>query len=63
MIYNRLYKKESIADKGTLKVVLGRQLPSNVKDDPNSVERFFDVLDSHIVAASLVFFGMEDVDS
>jgi hypothetical protein len=60
VIYNRLYKKESIADKGTLmqlKVILNRQLPSKVKDDPSSVERFFDVvLDSHIVAAALVFF-------
>ena len=35
-----------------------------MKDDPSSVERFFDVvLDSHIVAAALVFFGMDDVNS
>lgn len=47
-----------------LKVILNRQLPSKVKDDPSSVERFLDVvLDSHIVAAALVFFGMDSVDS
>ena len=46
-----------------LKVLLSRQLPNKVKDDPSSVEQFFDVvLDSHIVAAALVFFGMDDVD-
>ena len=47
-----------------LKVILNRQLPSKVKDDPSSVERFLDVvLDSHIVAAALAFFGMDSVDS
>ena len=47
-----------------LKVILNRQLPSKVKDDPSSVERFLDVvLDSHIVAAALIFFGMDSVDS
>lgn len=47
-----------------LKIILNRQLPSKVKDDPSSVERFFDiVLDSHIVAAALVFFGMDSVDN
>ena len=48
-----------------LKILLNRQLPGKVKYDPSSVERFFDVvLDSHIiVAAALVLFGMDDVDS
>lgn len=44
--------------------LLSRQLPSKVKDDPSSVERIFDVvLDSHIVAAALTLFGMDDVTS
>ena len=39
-------------------------LINKVKDDPSSVEHFFDlVLDSHIVAAALVLFGMDDVKS
>ena len=42
-----------------LKVLLNRQLPSKVKDNPSSVEQFFDVvLDSHIIAAVLEFFGL-----
>ena len=40
-----------------LKVLLNRQLPGKVKDDPSSVERFFDVVLDIIVAAALVLFG------
>ena len=57
LLVGDLFEEESIADKGTLmQILLNWQLP---KDDPSSVEQLFDdivVLDSHIVAAALVFF-------
>lgn len=62
---NRLLKKDSIAEKGTLsqlKIILKRNLPNKVKDDPRAVEDFLElVLDAHLVAAALTYFGMEKV--
>ena len=67
-MFNRLYNKDSIGDKGTLKqlqVLINRQnIPKKIKDDPNAVEDFIDVVvDAHVVAAALTFFGMESTES
>ena len=68
VMFNRLFNKDSIGDKGTLKqlqVLINRQnIPKKVKDDPNAVEDFIDVVvDAHIVAAALAFFSMESTKS
>ena len=40
----RLFNKNSIGDKDTLKVLINRQnIPKKVKHDPNAVEDFIDV--------------------
>lgn len=66
-MFNRLFTNDSIGDKGTLKqlqVLINQQnIPRKVKDDPNAVEDFIDVVDAHIVAAALTFFGMESTES
>ena len=63
-----MFTKNSIGDKGTLKqlqILINRQnIPTKVKDNPNAVEDFIDVVvDAHIVAAALTFFGMESAES
>lgn len=63
-----MFTKNSIGDKGTLKqiqVLINRQnIPTKVKDNPNAVEDFIDVVvDAHVVAAALTFFGMESAES
>ena len=67
-MFNHLLTKDSIGDKGTLKqlqVFINQQnIPSKVKDDPNAVEDFIDVVvDTHVVAAALTFYGMESTES
>ena len=68
MIFNQLYSKESEGEKGTLKQIqmaINRtNIPTKVKDDPMAVEDFMDlVLDAHIIAAAIDFFGMTTVTS
>lgn len=63
VIFNQLYSKESEGEKGSLKQIqttINRtNIPTKVKDDPVAVEDFKDlVLDAHIVAAVIDFFGM-----
>lgn len=68
VMFNKMYNKASIGDKGTLRqlqVIINRQnLPAQVKDDPRAVEEFLEVvLDAHIIAASLQYFGMDTTES
>ena len=46
-------------------MLINRQnIPTKVKDNPNAVEDFIDVVvDAHIVAAALTFLGMESAES
>ena len=48
-----------------LQVLIKQQnTPTKVKDNPNTVEDFVAVVvDAHIVAAALTFYGMESVES
>ena len=48
-----------------IQVLINRQnIPTKVKDNPNAVEDFIDVVvDAHVVAAALTFFGMESAES
>ena len=67
VIWNKLYNKESIADKGTLahlQTILRRTcLPTTkVKNDMNAVEDFMNLVwEVHIVAAAMAHFKMDDV--
>lgn len=68
MIFDQLYSKESEGEKGTLKqlqtAINHTNIPTKVKDDPMAVEDFMDlILDAHIVAAAMEFFGMTNVTS
>ena len=63
-----MYKTDSFCDKGTLKQLanqIGRSnIPKKVKSNFNGVHDFLNlVLDVHITAAALKFFGMENVSS
>ena len=65
---NTMYKEDSFCEKGTLKQVqnlLRRQkIPKDVKKDFRSVDDFIQLLvDSHVVAAALEFFGMDNTNS
>ena len=48
-----------------LQVLINRQnVPNEVKDNPNAVEDFINVVvDAHIVAAALTFFAMVSTES
>ena len=65
---NTMYKEDSFCQKGTLKQLqnlLHRQkIPKEVKKDFRAVNDFIQLLmDGHIVAAALEFFGMGSVES
>ena len=67
VIWNKLYSKDSIADKGTLahlQTILRRTcLPTTkVKNDMNAVEDFMNlVYEAHIIAATMEHFKMDDI--
>lgn len=63
-----MYDSTSISEKGTLKqlqTLIGRSgIPVRVKDDPRAVEDFLEVvLDAHVIAAAISFFGMVSKES
>ena len=65
---NSMYKEDSFCQKGTLKQLqnlLRRQkVPKDVKKNFRAVNDFIQLLvDSHLIAAALEFFGMDDVHS
>lgn len=67
MIWNQLYHPDSFCEKGTLKQLanlLNRsKIPRKVKNEFTNVQDVFGViLDAHITAAALQFFGMDSVD-
>lgn len=66
VIWNKLYSKDSLADKGTLaqlQTLLRRNLPTKVKNDMNAVDDFMSlVCDAHIVAAAMAHFKMSDTN-
>ena len=68
MYWRQLYKYTSSQDGGTLfqlrNLINRRNVIKNVKNDMNATEDFFkDVGISHIVAAALSFFSMENINS
>ena len=65
VLWNKLYHPYSLREKGTLshlETLLNRKLPRKVKDGHSHIKDFLDVvLDAHILAAALEFFGLEDL--
>ena len=62
----KLYREGSFQEKGTLKqiqnIINRTNLPKLVKDNFNAVRDFLNVvIDAHIIAAALEFFGMDHV--
>lgn len=67
MIWNHLYNPDSFGDKGTLKqltnLINRPNISKKVKTDFTTTQDFFSVvLDAHITAAAMHFFGMEKSD-
>lgn len=65
---NVMYKEDSFRQKGTLKQLqnlLRRQnVPKEVKKDFRSINNFIQLLvDSHLIAAALEFFDIDDIHS
>ena len=65
---NNLYKEDSFCQKGTLKqlqnLLQRHKVPKEVKKDFRAVNDFIQLLvDSHIIAAALEFFGMDSLES
>ena len=60
---NNLYKEDTFYQKGTLKqfqILQRHKVPKEVKKDFGVVNDFIQLLvDSHIIAAALAFFGMD----
>ena len=68
MIWNQLYNAKSAKDKGTLtqlqNVIYRSNVPTTVKNNFSAAQDFFDlVLEAHVTAAALEFFGMSSVDN
>ena len=68
VIWGQHYKNSSSVEKGTLKhleVLINRSnVPTVVKHNFNAAEDFLEsVIDAHIIAAALEFFGMETATS
>ena len=62
VLWNKLYHNNSVCEKGTLEKLLNRNLPKKVKDGHSHIKYFLDVvLDAHILAAALEYFGLEDI--
>ena len=66
MIWNKLYNKDSLADKGTLaqlQTLLWRNLPTKLKNEMNVVDDFMSIArDAHIVASAMAYFKMSDIN-
>ena len=68
MVWNQLYSAKSAKDKGTLtqlqNVIYRSNVPSVVKNNFSAAQDFFDlVVEAHVTAAALQFFGMSSVDN
>ncbi len=68
VIWNRLYKEDSFCDKGTLKhlenIIRRSNVPKTVKNNVSAAQDFYSLVsDAHIVAAAMVYFGLDSLDS